>query len=98
MENCIICGMPGGCRNVGQAAKCKNNKRGLSKTSMFGVFAIAVSLWWLFGCASPNPEFYPSLSESEALSIIATGAAEGKQYIATKNSDGTFTVKQVEDF
>lgn len=101
---CAACGLPGGCRTVAEAAKCANNTRS-TKNKAFRVLLILLLVagcWWLLACARPTEpsrnagaEYYANLPEAKALKILEVGTAQGREYLVTKNQDGTFTVQQV---
>lgn len=103
-RKCAACGLGGGCRTVAEAAKCVNNPRS-TKNKAFRVLTILLLVagcFWLFSCARTNDpakrtgaEYYANVTEADALKILTAGTEKGREYLVTKNDDGTFTVQQV---
>lgn len=85
-KKCLVCGKPGGgCTTVAQAANCNSRGRLLS-------ILIIAALMFLSSCGKPaeqmQPEKFSKLTEADALFILKTGAAQGREYIVTKHGDG----------
>jgi hypothetical protein len=103
-RKCAACGLPGGCRTVAEAAKCANNTRSTKNKAFraLTILLLVAGCWWLLACARPAEptrktvtEYYANLPEAKALKILEAGTEQGREYLVTKNADGTFTVQQV---